>query len=98
MNFNMRQQGRKRDRDKSMIKLLKSPANMAPWSSTIFLSSNLDELCNRLRLLLQEKQAGSNSDMINEEKVAIVDKLIEYKCLSKKQHKPITIKRKLLHE
>ena len=40
-------------------------------------------------MLLQEKQAGNNSDLINQEIVAIVDKLLEYKCISKKQHEQI---------
>ena len=58
MNFNIKQKGRKSNRDKSMIKLLKSPAIMASgFSETIVLSSDPDELCNRLKLLLQEKQA-----------------------------------------
>ena len=55
-------------------------------SRTIILSSNTNELCDRLKLLLQEKQAGSNSDIINDEIVAIVDKMLKYKCISKKQH------------
>ena len=42
---------------------------------TIFLSSDPDELCDRIKLLLHEKQAGINSDIINEKIVAIVDKL-----------------------
>ena len=47
MIFNIRQKGRKSDRDKSMINLLKSPAIMASGiSKTIFLSSDPDELCN----------------------------------------------------
>ena len=66
-------------------------------SKTIFLSSDPDELSDRLKLLLQEKQAGNNSDIINEEIVAIVDKLLEYKCISKKQHKQFSIKCNLLH-
>ena len=65
-------------------------------SKTIFLSCDPDELCNRLKLLLQEKHAGNNSDIINEETVAIVDKLLEYKFISKKQHKQILIKCNLL--
>ena len=45
MNFNTKQQERKTDRDKSMIKLLKSPAIMASGiSDTIFLPSDSDEL------------------------------------------------------
>ena len=55
-------------------------------SKTIILSSNPDKLCNRLKLLLQEKHAGNNSDIINDEINARVDKLLEYKCISKKQH------------
>ena len=37
-----------------------------------------------IKLLLQEKHAGNNSDIINEEIIALVDKLLEYKCISKK--------------
>ena len=97
MNFNIRQKGNKSDRDKSIIRLLRSPRIMASGvSKTIFLSSDPDELCNRLKLLLQEKQAGNNSDIINQDIVAIVDKLLEYKCISKKQHKQILIKCNLL--
>ena len=65
-------------------------------SKTIFLSSDPDDLCNRLKLLSQEKQARKHSDIINQEIVAIVDKLLEYKCISKKQHKQIFIKCNLL--
>ena len=76
MNFNIKQKGNKSDRDKSFIRLLKSPAIMASGiSNTIILSSNPDELCDRLKLLLQEKFAGNNSDLINREIFAIVDKL-----------------------
>ena len=73
MNFNNKQKGRKSDRDKSMIKLLKSPAIMASGVTTIFLSENPDELCGTLKLLLLEKNSGNNSDKINQEIVVIVD-------------------------
>ena len=36
-------------------------------AKTIFLSSDPNELCNRLKLLLQEKQAGNISDIIIQE-------------------------------
>ena len=98
MNFNIRQKGRKSDRDKSMIKLLKSPAIMASRVTTIFLLENPNEWCDRLKLLLQEKQAGIISDVINDEIVAIVDKLLQYKCITKKQHKQILVKCNLLHK
>ena len=99
MNFNIREKGNKSDRDKSIIRLLKSPAIMASGvSKTIFLSSDANELCDRLKLLLQEKHAGNNSDIINNEIVAIVDKLLEYKCISKKQHKQILYNCNLLQK
>ena len=44
---------------------------------TMFLSSDPNELCDRLRLLLQEKQAGKNSNIIDEEITAIADKLLK---------------------
>ena len=99
MNFNIKEKGRKSDRDKELLKLLKLPAIMASGiSNIIVLSSDPDELCNRLRILLQEIQAGNNSDLINQETVAIVNKLLEYKCITKKQHKQILIKCNLLHK
>ena len=99
MNFNIKEKGNKSERDKSIIRLLKSPAIMASGvSKTIFLSSDANELCDRLKLLLQEKHAGNNSDIINNEIVAIVDKLLEYKCISKKQHKQILYNCNLLQK
>ena len=79
MNVDIKQQGRKSDRDKSMIKLLKSPSIMASGVTTIFLPENSDELCIRLKLLLREKQTGIISNIVNDEISAIVDKLLEYK-------------------
>ena len=99
MNFDQKAIGKKSTRDKTLIKLLKSPGLMVSASGvskTIFLSSDPDELCDILKLLLQEKHAGNNSNIINEEIVAIVDKLFEYKCISEKQHKQILIKCNLL--
>ena len=93
MNYDTKSTGRPSTRHTSIIKILESPAIMASGiSKTIILSSDPNELCDRLKLLLQEKHAGNNSDIINDEIVVIVDKLLEYKCLSKKQHKQILIK------
>ena len=86
MNFDIKNIGRSSTRDKSPIKLPNSPAIMASGISTIFLPENPHDLCKRLKLLLQEKQAGNNSDIINKEFIAIVDKKLEYKCIFKKQH------------
>ena len=97
MNYDAKSTGRPSIRHTSIIKILESPAIMVSGiSKTIFLSSDPDELCERLKLLLQEKHGGNNSNLIDEEIVTIVDKLLEYKCISKKQHKQILIKCDLL--
>ena len=99
MHFDLKAVGKKSTRDRTLIKILNSPGLMVSASGvseTIFLSSDPDELCNKLKLLLQEKQAGNNSDIIDQEIVAIVDKLLEYRCISKKQHKQILIKCNLI--
>ena len=92
MHFDPKAVGNKSTRDRTLIKLLKSPGltvSASGVSKTIFLSSDPDELCERLKLLLQEKHAGNNSDIINDEIVVIIDKLLEYKCVTKKQHKQL---------
>ena len=97
MNYDIKSPGRPSTRHNSMVRLLDQPAIMASGIlKKIILSSDPNELCDRLRLLLQEKHAGNNSDIINNEIVAIVDKLLEYKCISKKQLNQILIKYNLL--
>ena len=99
MNFDLKAAGKKSTRDRTLIKLLKSPGLMVSASGVskiIFLSSDSNELYDRLKLILQEKYAGNNSDIINDEIIAIIDKLLEYKCISKKQHKQILFKCNLL--
>ena len=86
MNFDLKAVGKKTTRDRTLKKLLKSPGLMVSASGvskTIILSSDPDKLCNRLKLLLQKKQTGNNSDIINDEIIAIVDTSLEYKCISK---------------
>ena len=75
-NFDTKALGNRSTRVRTLIKLLKSPDLMVSASGvskTIFLSSDPDELCDRLKLLLQEKKAGNNSDIFNQEIVAIVE-------------------------
>ena len=97
MNYDTKSTGRPSVRHNSMIRLLDQPAIMASGiSKTINLSSDPDELCDRLKILLQEKHSGNNSNLIDGEIVAIIDKLLEYKCISKKQHKQILIRCNLL--
>ena len=86
MNFDLKAQGTKSNR--TFIKLLKSPGllvSASGISKTINLSSNPKDLCERKEILLQEKQGGNNSDIISQESIAIADKLLEYKPISKKQ-------------
>ena len=81
--------GYKSTGDKSVIRLLKSPNIMVSASGvsmpTICLSSNPYELCDRIKLLLQGKQAAKTSNIIIEDIVAIAYKLLEDKGISSKQ-------------
>ena len=97
LNFIIKLKGRKNDGDRSPIKLLKSPAIMASGVLTIILPSNSDELCDRIKLLLKEKQAGNNSDIIDDESLDILDKLLEYKCKTEKQYKQVLFICNVLH-
>ena len=57
-----------------MMKLLNSPAiRTSAISNSKFLPSDLDEFCDRLKLLLQEQQFGKNSDIINKKNFVIID-------------------------
>ena len=87
-NFDTKAQSNKSTRDRTLIKLLKSTGLLVSACGICkrrFLPSDPNELCDRLKLLLQEKHAGITSKTIDEEIVAIVDKFSEYKCLYKKQ-------------
>ena len=100
MNFDVKSQGKKSNWDKTLIKVLKSPDFMisAPGiSNAIFLLSDPNELCDRLNIIIPEEQSGNSSDLNNEKNIAIVDKLLEYNCIFKKQHKQVLIKSNLLH-
>ena len=80
MHFDVRGQGRESSRDHTLIKVQKSPAIMASGTSnTTFLPSDLDELYDRLKFLLQQIEAGNNSDIINDKILALVDNFLEYK-------------------
>ena len=57
MNYDINSIGRPNVRHNSMLRLLEQPAIMASgFSKTKILSSDPDELCDRLKLLLQEKK------------------------------------------
>ena len=92
MKSNNNQVGRKSNRDTSLIKLFESIAIMASGISTIISRENPNEICDRLKILLQEKQAGEIFKKTDEEIVAIAEKLLEYNCISTKQHKFLLLK------
>ena len=97
MKYKLKNKGRPSIRHNSMIRLLnQTPITASGFTKLIILSSDPNELCDRLKLLLQKKHGGNNSNLNDEEIVAIIDKWLEYKCLSKKQHKQILIKCNLI--
>ena len=55
----------------------------------IFLPSDPDELVDQLKLLYFEKVGGNDNPQLNEEIIAIIDKLLEYECISPSQHQNI---------
>ena len=78
--------------EKNLVKFYKSPVirarslrnSKAKSSSTIFSSSNPNEVCDRLKSLQQELEAGKISNTFVKENIATADKRIEYNCLSTK--------------
>ena len=54
--------------------------------SFIFLPTDPHELCNRLRLLYQEKMGGNNNPQIDQEIMAISDKFLEHEIITTEQH------------
>ena len=92
LSFDEKTLGNKSTRDKSLITLLQSPAIKVSGISTKFSPENPNELCDKLNFLLQEKQAGNNSDIIIEENIAIVDKPLEYKRISTTKHRFLLLK------
>ena len=52
----------------------------------IFLPSDQDELVDQLKLLYFEKVGGNDNPMLNEQIIAIADKLLQYQCITTIQH------------
>ena len=98
MYFDVKATGKKSTRDRSLIRLPNSPAIIASGISyTSFLPYDRNELSDKFKLLLQQKQAGNNCDIFNDGITAIVDKFLEYKCISTKQRKDLLNKCNVLH-
>ena len=94
MRFDTELTGNKNTRVRSLVNIITAPAITAGslrkskpnGGSTKFLHSNLNELCDTVKLLPQEKRFGKKSNIIDEKIIFPVDKLLEYKCVSTKQH------------
>ena len=55
----------------------------------VFLPSDPDELVDQLKLLYFEKVGENDNPQLNEQIFAIIDKLLEYECISPSQHQNI---------
>ena len=59
------------------------------FNQYVFLPSDPDELVDQLKLLYFEKVGGNDNPMLNEQIIAIADKLLQYKCITTNQHQNI---------
>ena len=55
-------------------------------SQYVFPPSDPDEIVDQLKLLYFEKLGGNDNPQLNEQIIAIVDKLLEYECITTNQH------------
>ena len=92
MQFDIHSRGKKLIDGSLMKNYFSKSAILASGLKNIFLSKNLNELYDKLKILLEENPAGKISDQITQEIVAIIDKFLEYKCNTPTQRKS---KRKL---
>ena len=74
MNFDVKAPGNKNNGDRTLTKMIKSPAIMVSGNSTVVLPSDHNEVCDSLKLLLQK---SNNSNLINDGIIAIVEKLLK---------------------
>ena len=85
MFFDERASSSRNTRNKYLIRLHKSSGFMASGVSMKLLPEKSNELCDRLKLILRQKQIGNTSDRIDKEVIAIAYKVLKYKCISTKQ-------------
>ena len=52
----------------------------------VFVPSDPDELVDQLKLVYFEKLGGNDNPQLNKQIIAIVDKLLEYECITTNQH------------
>ena len=56
------------------------------FNQYVFLPSDPDELVDQLKLLYFERVGGNDNPMLNEQIIAIADKLLQYQCITTNQH------------
>ena len=74
----------------NFIKALFQPQLGSGFIQYIFLPSDPDELVDRIKLIVLEKVGGNENPMLSEQIVAIVDKLLEFECITTNQRRKIT--------
>ena len=78
----------KNSRDKNLKKnYYNKRAILESGLRIIYFFENPSDICGKLKLLLQEKRTGNNSNKINQENFAIFDKKKEYKCITPTQQR-----------
>ena len=77
----------KRDFNKHLINQYKyRDSQSRSGLNFVFLPSDPDELVDQLKLIVLEKVGGNDNPMLSEQIIAIVDKLLEYECITTNQH------------
>ena len=87
----------KRLRDRSLLKIYsferaQLACGLKRSEGTIFFSEIPNELCDRVYLIIQEKQVGNDTTRFDNEIVSRLDKILEYKRNTPTQHENINKK------
>ena len=88
MNYN-KNYGDKKSIRYYFIKNLYNQYYQQLGSGFVFLPSDPDELVDQLKLLYFEKIGGNDNPQLNEQIIAIVEKLLEYEFITPSQHQNI---------
>ena len=81
MNYDLNHGGKKSNRY-NFIKRLLQPQLGSGLNKFIFLPSDPDVLVDQLKLYVLGKVGGNDNPMLSKQIIAIVDKLLEYGCIT----------------
>ena len=59
------------------------------FNQYIFLPSDPDELVDQLKLIVSGKLGGNDNPVLNEQIIAIADKILQYQCSTTPQHQNV---------